>query len=266
MDPIDGNGFEPDGSADSSTADPQLDPQTPTGAASGGDPGGGQPDRERYIPRERFDEVNNQLRLTRQQVQALEQRFTGIGDALAGRPGGTAPLDPKREQIRAQLFELVPEFREFVDNREAILRAGNLAGTSEEHITAYWANHGQMMAGELRNAMAPMYGDQPSDEAVGAIMSNFTAWLEADPTKQQRYVRGDKALVGDFWKWYEGAVLQPARRTQNVSLLQRGQQVNRLPSRGPANQPVTPAAPKPKNADELWDMAFDRFQADTAPR
>lgn len=254
-------GYDPqDGNADSSAADPQqLDPNTPAGAAAGGDQGSGQRDRERYIPRERFDEVNGHLQTTRQQLQQLEQRFSSMGDMLAGRQPGGQPADPRREQIRNQLFELIPEFREFIDNREAILRAGNLAGTNEEHINAYWSHHGQTMASEIKAKMQPIFGDKPSDESVSAVLQNFTWWLEQDKPRQERYVRGDKALIGDFWTWYEGAILQPARRTNNVSLLQRGQRLAQLPSRGPAHQPVNPAAPKPKNADELWDQAYDRF-------
>src|SRR5690606_18803457 len=119
-------GYDPqDGSADSSPADTQQqDPQAQAGAETGGAPGGGS--RERYIPRERFDEVNGALQTTRQQLQQLEQRFSSMGDMLAGRQPGQ-PADPRREAIRNQLFELFPEFREFVDNRDAILRAGSLA-------------------------------------------------------------------------------------------------------------------------------------------
>lgn len=255
--PQDGN---PGGSSDPT---PQPDPAAPAGAASGGDPGREQADRERYIPRERFDEVNGQLGATRRQLAQLEQRFSSMGDMLAGRTPGQ-PADPRHEALRQQMFQLMPELKEFMDNREAILRAGNLAGTSEEHINAYWQNHGQTMASELKGAMAPVFGDKPSDETVGIVLNSFMGWLEQDAGRQQRYVRGDKALVGDFWQWYDGAVLQPARRTQNVSLLQRGQRLAQLPSRGPANQPINPERPKPKNADDLWDQAFDRFQQETA--
>lgn len=237
-------------------------PPSPSGAESGG---GAPPlrDREPSIPRERFDEVNGQLQAARQQLQALEGRFQQVGNIFTGSDG--QPADPRAEALRQQLFQLVPGLKDLVDKRDDLMRAATVAPGAEQHMDAYWHSRGQQVRGELGEKLKGLYGDKPDQSIVTHVVNTFTSWLEGSPQLQGRYVHGDQALIGEFWTWYEGTILAPVRRQNTVQQMQRGDRVSRLPSRGPATPPPAPAErQKPKNADELWDQAFDRFSQETA--
>lgn len=252
-------GGTPD-SPDGTQQDPT--PQTPSGAAPGGD-GEQTREREGYIPRARFDEVNGRLQATNQQLRTLEQRMQQVGNLFTGQDG--QPVDPNTERLRSQLFQLVPGLKELVEKREDLLRAAQVAPGVEGHMDAYWQARGTQARSELTTKLQTLYGPTPDKTVVGHAVNTFMSWLEGDAQLQGRYVHGDPALIGEFWNWYEGTILGPVRRQSHVQLQQRGDRVNRLPSRGPATPPPGPVErQKPKNADELWDQAFDRFSQETA--
>lgn len=235
--------------------------QSQPGAVSGEEGGRAQADRERYIPRERFDEVNGQLRQTRAELQRLSEQFSQVGNIFTGgRPSG----DPQAERLRQQLFALVPGLQDLVEQRESLLRAAQVAPSAESHMDAYWQARGQQTRNDLRAQIQSVYGEKPDDAVVQHTMSSYVSWLEADQSRTSRYVHGDPSLIGEFWQWYDATILAPVRRQNQVRLQERGQRLNRLPSRGPASPPPAPAArQKPANSDELWDQAFDRFAQET---
>lgn len=240
--------------------------QAPPGAGSGDD--GIQPhqqaDRERYIPRERFDEVNGQLRQTRQELQQLAERFSQVGNIFTGGQGGPGG-DPQTQRLRSQLFQLVPGLEQLVEQRESLLRAAQVAPSTEQHMDAYWHARGQQTRNDLRTQLQAVYGEKPDDAVIQHTTTSYLGWLEADKARAARYVNGDPSLVGEFWQWYDGTVLAPVRRQNQVRQLQHGDRLNRLPSRGPASPPPAPVdRKKPGSADELWDQAFDRFAQETS--
>jgi hypothetical protein len=252
----------PDGNAG---GNPPADPNAPAGAGSGGD--GNQPpaDREGWIPRARFDEVNSQTQQLREQIAQLtarDQERQTIGRQLLGQPAGP-PEDPTITRLREQLIQVFPELASLRDLQPHLARLPDLIPQTEAQQNAYYQQLGLTHMSALEKVAAPLYGAEKLTDGQKSFLGNqFVQWLGTDKTRQQRYMSGDTSITSEFMTAYQADMLDPFRRHVLAGQQNRAGLVGRLPSRGPATAPIPGARPpQPATEEDRHEAAFAAFVA-----
>lgn len=249
-------GIQP-GSPDGSNT-PPTDPNAPTGAASGGD--GQQQEREGWIPRTRFDEVNGslaQLRAENERLSALNTQRENIGRSLLGQPPAGPPEDPYAARVKEQFFTLFPEMKEILALMPHLKRIPDVMPQAEAQSEAFYSQLGTQHIGHLTAAAAATYGEKLSADQRSWLSEQFIGFVSKDKALQQRYLSGDPTLAPEFMQKYQAAMLDPVRRNALADQQRRANLVGRLPSRGPATAPIPGVKPpEMKTEDDRHEAAF----------
>jgi hypothetical protein len=238
---------------------PPTDPNAPAGAGTGGD-GQQQQEREGWIPRTRFDEVNgslSQLRAENARLQALNEQRENIGRQLLGQPPA-APEDPYAARVKEQFFQLFPEMKEVLALLPHLKRVPDVMPQAEAQSEAFYSHLGTQHMGHLTTAAAAIYGEKLSPDQRSYLSEQFMGYLSKDKALQQRYLAGDPALASEFMQKYQAAMLDPVRRSALADQQRRANLVGRLPSRGPATAPIPGVKPPEiKTEDDRHEAAFN---------
>lgn len=257
MSGFDANDFTggiPSGSpTDNGGGNPTTDPNAPAGAAPGGD--GNQPpsDREGWIPRDRFDEVNGRYSTLREEnarLQAQIQERENLARTMLGQ-SPQQPEDPFTTRVREQLLQVFPQLRMLVDLAPQLQRLPDVLPQAEAQQEAFYAQLGQQHMASLTGAAAKLYGvEKLSDGQKRFLSDNFVSWLGQDAARQKRYMTGDTSIGTDFLTEFQAAMLDPIRRSALSQQQQRAGLVSRLPSRGPATAPIPGSRPPQITTEE----------------
>lgn len=203
-----------------------------------------------YIPQHRY---NEQIQRERQARELLENKVRAL-------MGIDAPEDPRKQQMREALLEVMPELRDIGELKQT---AGQGGGAE----AAYWRRHGhemsrQALAGVAKamnrevKEMGPTARERVSRELLGFIRSDRTGERNA------RYEDGDPTLIEEFVGDLTNFWIQPTRQATVQANAQNVERTRRLPQTGPAGGvPPPDGAPAPKTAKEVHERARQRFLA-----
>jgi hypothetical protein len=252
----------PDGNAG---GNPPTDPNAPAGAAPGGD--GQQPpaDREGWIPRNRFDEVNSQYQRTREdnaRLQAQIQERENLARTMLGQPA-QAQEDPFTTRVREQLLQVFPQLKMLVDLAPHLEKLPQVLPQHEAQQDAFYQQLGTQHMSALTSAAATLYGvEKLSDPQRSFLSQQFIGWLGNDQARQRRYMAGDTSVTADFMQEFQAVMLDPIRRSALTQQQNRAGLVGRLPSRGPATAPIPGSRPPQiTNEEDRHEAAFNALIA-----
>jgi len=215
------------------------------------------------IPRYRLDEVTTALRSSQEregQLMALLQRLS-TPPAAPAPPAGHAPpsaADAARERIRNQLFEVVPEFKKFLeiqDKLPALLSAGEAIPRLQEDTTRYWANVADTTLASVGAALGKALNTtiDPNSRIGRIVAQSFFEYVATDPRLVARYEAQDARLISEFLAAFEKDVFVPVRA--NAVAQKRQDLTRRLPVAGRTSAPPSQGVPK-HNTDEDEDAVY----------
>lgn len=202
-----------------------------------------------YIPAHRYTEAVTRERQQRQLLEAKVRSLMGID----------APEDPRKQQMREALLEVMPELREIGE-----LRQGAEQGGSVER--AYWARigneNGRAALAGVAKAMGREAKDMPAN-ALPRIKRELLGFIRDDQTGQRsrRYEDGDSSLIEEFVHDLTGFWIQPARQASVQANAQNVERTRRLPQTGPAGgvPPAEGGFATPKTPKEVHESGRQRF-------
>jgi hypothetical protein len=263
-------GGGPSGSPNSDPGSPNPAPSAPGAGApgGGGDPNGGAPrfaygeDRSRWIPPHRLEEQKSTYE---RQIGELRHQFDTMNGRVRALMGIDAPPDPRHEEIRNTLAQIVPGLGPLIKNPALLetlskltpeqaqdfvnrVQSGgfaSMAGTED----ALWQRHAAEMTsfaiGEYAKAVGIDPASMSSDRARRAFQINLSEFIQEDRTgaRLQRYERGDRSIINEFIadvRGVWGGV--PAQRQTVDDNARRAENARRLPSRGPQGGPASVSA------------------------
>jgi hypothetical protein len=249
--------------------DPSQAQQSPSGASTG-EPGQAQPP-EGYIPRHRFQEVIEARRQweqsARQFYEQNQQLQRELQEIRRQSQGPAQPADENAKRIREQIFELVPELKQVVEQliprADALQQAAESAPAVQELQRQIYDNLGAQAVRTLDAAINDTFkGIQLSNDDRRFIHVAFIDYLDQVPEARQRYMSGDMSIASEWWAQRRKSMFDPFRRQGVMAPREQAARVARLPRTGPATQTLgTGGPPKPKTEDELHDAAFDALMA-----
>lgn len=221
------------------------------------------------VPKYRFDEVNNRLRESAEREQRLmamlQQQRQPPQTGMPGAPGPTPEVDPTRERIRAQILEVFPEFKEFLEFRKnipSLTSAAEAIPRMQAETDRYWGAYADQQLQAVHAELSQRLGAPlPAHSRLGQIANqSFATFVSTNPTIQARYERNDPSVVKEFMAMFEAEVLAPARRPQQVA--SRVENTRRLPVAGRTSPPPLAPVPKPNmdNEDEVFQAAWSVIQ------
>jgi len=246
--------------AASGTAEPQQPAAAKTPPA--------QPDNRQYfdpkehVPRSRLGEVttraqqreaalNAELAAERKKVQAL----SGVVP--------TSKEDEEWEAARALLEKKYPGLA-MLSDAQIVKKLQKVFDTSESiqaNSDQQWQNQGIRSFKELEALAAKELKGDLSPRGKRALRAAFIDYVQSDEEAGERYVTGDTELIKEFWLDYQKSFIDPVRRSQNASVVERGSRL-RMP-RGGNSAANVPAVPKPDftNEDSVHNGAWAALKA-----
>lgn len=227
-----------------------------------------------WIPPHRFSEVTTNLRSVqeenrqlRETVERLSGNFdrmqTGLNTALGNTP--EQRVDPQVARIREQMLTVFPELRTVVENAKAVSTMIETFPTVQGHMTATNEQLAASTFALIDEHLKPMFaGDDGTIPAFARrqAQQGFIDFLQSDPKAFQRYTRGDRSLVAEWYGRFQSDFIDVIKRNALAGAQNRGQRVMGLPRTGPATS-VTPAARPPKppaSLDEAIEGAWNAMQ------
>lgn len=223
-------------------------------------------DRSNWIPKHRFDEVNQKASEAAALKAQLAERDQKIA-ALAG----VAPNDPKSqkaEEVKAAFFQMFPQMKHLSsltdEQMKRLLQAPEVADRATEIEQREWRRHGAAQMKVVFTKVADELGtDSLSDTQKEDLSNGFARWLRAkckaeqDATGEsktlQRYEDGDPAVLDEFVKRYTSDWVEPARRKATTQTLNRTRPVPS--SQGRSNVTSVQRPEKFKSLDDRLDYA-----------
>ena len=238
-----------------SPAAPAVQPQAPTGFNY-------KEDRSNWVPSHVVRQRTQDLEQARRDLQYEKQRVA----ALSGVKMPAAPRNPEHDAIRNQLFEVVPEFQEFLDMKEKL--KGFADGFDPKEIAAIresqtqsWAAQGNQTLRALTDKIKAAYGGKElPQKQLKRIASAFVTEVGEDPELRARYESGDLSIIDEFVADFTGGVLSPFQRQADVTQQATRNLAIRLPRGGGSSSVVgaRPATLKPSDPG-FHEAAFKRF-------
>jgi hypothetical protein len=270
--------------------DDGIDPGAPASgdSAAGSSPAGtspeptdGQGDRQSadggrgWIPPHRFSEVTSANRRLQQENEQLKQRFSsmegefgrlrsGLSSALGQEPG--QQVDPQVARIREQMLQVFPELKQVIERSKDLEGVLESYPSVQSHMTATTEQLARTAFATLGESLKPHYADPTTGEidplAARIFQQGFIDYLQSDPKAYARYVRGDQALVGEWFGRVENALIGRVRRNALAGVQHRGSMIAALPRVGQSTSVVpSQAPPKPKSVDEAIEAAWNDTQS-----
>lgn len=216
-------------------------------------------DRSTWVPGHKVRAQTDKIRALEAQIAEANRR---VG-ALAGIKTPT-PQEAESAQIKEQLFAIMPELKEILEKREALLKAADFDYSSiETDRQRQWANTGNHALKLLTNELKAAYGGQDlSEKAARHYQTAFIAHLAQDDALRERFEAGFveevvKSYVADITE----GVLSPFKRIAAAPPADpRAAAARRLPRQGGGGAPVA-AGPggKKLTGDDLHKAAFEAF-------
>lgn len=164
-------------------------------------------DRSNWLPPHRLDEVR---RGEQTRYQQLEQRYQDLDGRMRRFFDVPTPRDPRHEQLRSSIAEIIPELAPFMkgENAQQLTKLLELAqsGRLDDALgttNSYWTRHANTYAREAALAYAKEIGKDLKDlpkNTVPRMALNLQAFIQEDRTGQryQRYEMNDPSLIEEW--------------------------------------------------------------------
>lgn len=240
-------------------------------------------------PDARFDEVTSANQRLQSQVEALMAQNAQMMQILGRFAPGTQPsaapvrpempsLDERQQAIVAQLDKLLPyspawqRLQPLLERMDVLTALANEIPQQRESEGNYWKSVADTAMSTMLDAAAKAFVgpaatlDKLEPARVNVLRQSFVDFVKADPRRVARYESGDHApLVSDFIGWFRGWTVNgvdPNARRAAAAQQTRADARAKLPTSGPAGQPVSSAPPKVNNADEdaVHSAGWNAFQ------
>lgn len=227
-------------------------------------------DRSDWVPKHRFNEVNQKAARVTEYEAAIAERDRKIA-ALAG----VTPQDPnatKTEQLRAAMVDLFPQLGHLKDltdeQMQRLLQSPDQASRAVEIEQREQARHGKAQMTALYLEIAEHIGaDELSADQKADLRDGFSSWLKAkcnaeiqstgDSATLTRYENGDPDLLREFAKRHSANWVEPARRKLTANTVARTRPVPNSQGRAQVTSLQRPA--KFANMDDRLDFAAKSY-------
>lgn len=217
-------------------------------------------DRSTWVPGHKVRAQTEEIRNLKAQIAERDRRVS----ALAGIKT-PSPQEAEAAQLREQLFSIVPEFKDFLEKKDAIMRAAEFDfGSISSNEQRQWANTGRQALNLLTSELKAAYGGQDlSDRAKGHYQTAFIAHLAQNDALRERFENGDvEGVVREYVADLTEGVLSPFKRLAAApSVDPRQSPARRLPRQGGGGVVGGQARTvKPADGDKFHSSAFEAFQ------
>jgi hypothetical protein len=271
------------GSSDSSGFEASTPPEP--GAASTPEPDADTSGSAESIPKYRFDEVNEALQEMREQHRMLLQQYmqlaTHLGRQAPSEASSEPPLDEREQTIVNQLDRLLRystawrQLQPLLEQAQTLVQLAQQVPLREQQETQYWRAVAYQTHERVLDAVAESMlgqgrkGADLDPDRAAAVRQSFVAYVQRDPQRVARYEAQDPTLIKDFVEWFRGwpttgrAPVDPRARQAQAEAQRRAESIRRLPTQGPAGQPVASPPPKVNTTDPeaVHDAGWRAFQA-----
>lgn len=203
------------------------------------------PDANRYVPYERFQQVNSQWRETQRQLADLTQKFQAR-EARANEPAAPTPSQTERAAAAAlkQLIQIDPELAATLK----IGQHGERLDKFEKMLASLVDSQHQGRVTGGRKAIADYVArlGLPAESAK-QMERTVVGYITDDPDLAERWARGDLSVISDALDDFKKAVLDATRRPQQQAVIDTKARTNRLPpvtrGSGPGQEPPLKLGP-----------------------
>ncbi len=234
-------------------------------------------DRSNWIPKNRFDEINQRAHQSTAQLQALQQELANERrrvQALAG----VVPQDPnaqRSEQVKQAFFEMFPQFKQLAsmsdEQMQKLMMAPDRMQEASQAEHRQWQRHGNQQVAAISEQVADALGmDKLSPRQESTLRTAFTAWLKSTAAQEfqasngqgsdtlRRYEDGDPSVIQSFTTEYVADFITPARRQATAQSINRNRPV---PNSSGRSQVTTPPRPETfKDLDERIAYAAEQYK------
>ena len=246
------------------SGDPSAAPKPDAPASSAQPDGAPKAGGDGWVPSYRLREVSERAEQVARSNAELQQRLEEQ-DRRMRQAFGIDQADPKREAIRKELLQYLPEYERVATLVEKLgdRDIGELVDRLAEGQQQAQVNIGHQLLDGLDKVMADAYGEKVPPFAKQAAYAAFSAWVGSDPLAAQRYQRHDLTLSADFWKQYSSGVLDPHRQHFTEQEARRRAAAARTPRGGSGYADIVPGKREKKvykDLDEVTDAAFDSLR------
>lgn len=197
-------------------------------------------DRSNWIPKHRFDQVNQEATRARQLDQELANERKRV-QALAG----VLPVDPSDAQtakVREAFFQMFPQIKHLAsmtdEQIQQLLQAPQHFAKANETEQKHWERHGNQQVAAIADRVAEAMGAETlTPRQTEKLRTTFAAWIrhqaqselqtsggQGSPTLE-KYENGDSSVVDAFVKEYVEDFVTPARRQQAAQSVNRNRPV-----------------------------------------
>jgi len=279
---------------DTSSGTPATPPATDALGSDSQDSPGGQADPAApatddgniSVPKYRFDEVNQGYRAMQEQNALLMRQLGQLTQVLNRSTAPNAPepvqLDEREQRIVSELDRLLQHsatwqrLAPFMDKADVLMQLADEIPAQRQSEAQHWNSVAQQWIGNVLDAGAKTFlgptarVDQLEPERSEMLTRGFTTYVAKDPQRVARYEAGDRTLINDFIGWFRGWVaggaIDPQARRTAAAAQSRAEAVRKLPTSGPAGQPVSSAPPKVNNMDEdaVHSAGWQAFQREVS--
>lgn len=216
----------------------------------GGDeqqPAGSQPGRQapEMLPKYRLDQANEQLRQSREEIAELRELVRRLTAMPQGQPSARpdqAPrpeIDPTVARVRDQFLRVFPEMKDFLDNRDRLLKAAEISERHDGQITSMQKDTERFWGAVADNAVNAVLGSlgrhlgrevNEKEWVARTTMRDFFDFAASSPRNVARYEAQDPTLIAEFIQAMDREVFSVRRGT----------------GQAPAPGSAPPGAPRPQ--------------------
>lgn len=195
-------------------------------------------DRSKWIPPQRFNEVNTRA----QSVAGLQAQLAEADKRIKALAGVTqrAPEDLEVDEIKAHFAKVYPGLAKLTDEQiERLLSLDEKSERIEQTTNNYWRNHGRQMINSAGEAIADkLGGGNLSERQVRRVARDYIAFVE-EKQAIDRHEAGDEGLIEEFVKDFLEDWQEPIRRSVTST-----ETANRRPIPGGRGRNVPPQGKK----------------------
>lgn len=202
--------------------------------------------------REAQQNFDAQLAQQRAEYESLQRQLHAV-------LGVTPPADPRVNEIKTQLFQVVPELEGLVKIAEKLQAVAETQPQNEQLQNMYWRRHGSDSMARLYGMAEKSLGAPLSDEGRMALHRAFLGHVTATPELADRFAY-DPTVVDEFWQGMESNFISPVRRAAGAQIAGSVQRPG-IPQDSPSGVPQISRPAQPRDLDERAAAAWAAFQA-----
>lgn len=175
-------------------------------------------------------------------------------------------VDPRSEQIKGAMLEIMPELRDVVGSKAELaellefVKAGGLKQLNNLQENFY-GRHAHTVARSAVDKWAGVVGKKVNELPAGTvdmIANNLNLFIQQDPSgeRYRRFSWGDESVMDEFIGQMRSMFVDPVRVQSTMTAAQQVETNRGLPTQGPAGAPAGSGEPPTKlRGKELREAA-----------